>query len=230
MQKLLPLFSLPLFSLSLFSLSLYVHALKQKPVLLAVLGDSISYGYPLNAPSQRYGNVAVSRLHQGVSYRNFAVNASTCANWVIWANVGNVSVTDFLSQPHTSAVAVIDCGVGDIMFGATPATAYASLLQLVGVIKLHSTGPVTVLVSTLTDTTSSFISEANRSTFNSYVIGGASSGGYTVLNWGADALLGCSGCASNTTYFADGLHPTERGHWIMAENYLAGALNSLEIH
>jgi lysophospholipase L1-like esterase len=226
MQKLLIL----LFYLSLLPLSLYVRALEQKTVLLAVVGDSISYGYPLSTPSQRYGELAVSRLHQKVNYHNFAVNVSTCANWARWANVGDVSVTDFLSQPHTTAVAVIDCGLGDIMFGATPATAYESLLQLVGVIKLHSTGPVTMLVSTLTDTTSSFISEANRSTFNSYVIGGASSGGYTVLNWGADALLGCSGCASNTTYFADGVHPAERGHWIMAENYLAGALNSLEIH
>lgn len=226
MKKLLIL----VFFLSLFSLSLYVHALEQKPVLLAVVGDSISYGFPLSVPSQRYGDVAVSRLHQRVGYRNFAVNGSTCANWVAWANVGNQSVTHFLSQPHTTAVVVIDCGVNDMYLGAPASTAFTNLQNLIGVIKLHSKGSLTVLVATLTDTNWSFISEANRSSFNSLVTRGASNGGYTVLNWGADDLLGCSGCSSNTTYFADGIHPTERGHLIMAGNYLAGALNSLNIH
>ena len=227
----LSLLYLSLLSLSLLSLSLYVQAREQKPVLLAVVGDSISYGTTLSELSQRYGDVTVSRLNQNVVYRNYSVPGATCVDLTRWVATGKLNLPNFLSLPHSAAVVVIQCGGNDIFHGSSAAVAYANVLRLVGDTKLSCKTPVTVLVATQTDVAPSFISEATRSTFNASIAGGATAGGYTVLNWGADSLLGCGGCSSSSIYFAaDNVHPTQRGHEIMAGQYLAGALNALNIH
>jgi lysophospholipase L1-like esterase len=54
--------------------------------------------------------------------------------------------------------------------------------------------------------------ETNRASFNAALRAGIGTYGDAVADWGSDLDMGQTGQYSNTTYFADGVHPTSAGH------------------
>lgn len=129
----------------------------------------------------------------------------------------------FVTGKQKTAVS-ISCGVNDFnLEGHTAAQIYSDMLTLVGLIKASGATPI---INTLMDTTHAGW-EAVQTSLNTSIRNGAAANGYLVSDWGGDANLGCSGCASNLTYFrSDGVHPTPAGEAIQA-NYLASVLAGL---
>lgn len=54
--------------------------------------------------------------------------------------------------------------------------------------------------------------DADRLTFNTALRALCAADGYTLVDWGSDAVMGQGGQESNPTYYADNLHPTPVGY------------------
>ena len=213
------------------SISTAIPAAFTTPIIGAI-GDSITFGFGLSSPStQNYAFVATNPLVNPHSYSNFAVSGKTCAQITTIAQ-STSNLVSFLSTPHYNSIAVVLCGTNDMtpsVGNMTPAQAFTNLTGLLTAINAASPPAPNLLVGTLIDSTSTEVSEANRATFNALVIAGASSQHYTVLPFGADPVMGCVGCFSNSTYFqGDGIHPTATGQAVMA-TYLRNAVNGLGV-
>ena len=60
------------------------------------------------------------------------------------------------------------------------------------------------------------VSEAKRSEFNSFLVSGASTFGYSLARIDLDPSLGCSSCETNKEFYVDGIHPNALGEQILA--------------
>jgi lysophospholipase L1-like esterase len=69
-------------------------------------------------------------------------------------------------------------------------------------------------------------SDANRLIFNSLVRAHWRTYADALADAGSNALLGCTGCSANTTYFQDGTHPTQAGQNILG-TIVSAAINSI---
>lgn len=201
---------------------------RTSPIALYVSdGDSITAGAGLTNPNaQVYPAIAIAMLATPVNWLNFGTSTHTCVQRNTAASQPG-GLDSWVVSGGTNVLS-IDCGINDLQEGASPATAYSSLLTYVAARK--AAGWNQIIVSTLTDCTCA-ASRANIVSFNSSVRSGAGANGYIVTDPGGDAIMGCAGCSLNTTYFQAGIHPTAAGHSIMgAAPYLISALNTAGLH
>jgi hypothetical protein len=80
----------------------------------------------------------------------------------------------------------------------------------------HATGFKVVLATCLPRTSAGANFETDRQAVNAWLLAG-NSGADAIADFGGDATIGVQAAASNTTYYADGTHPTDLTH----QTYLA---------
>lgn len=143
---------------------------------------------------------------QWLKYEVWAVGGATIEN-LISQYTGNISplydgtkATNllFLMEGTNS----MNPGIGNDT-GAQAAAAMATLIA-----DGQATG-FTVIVATCLPST--FVTEANRTTYNTTLITNASSSNYTIADIASDPVMGQAGQQTNTTYYTDGVHPTRTG-------------------
>ena len=82
---------------------------------------------------------------------------------------------------------------------------------------------------TLTPRNDGVMTEPNRTTYNSTLTGAgwaAANGIDYIIDLASQATMGNPATCSNTTYYQDGVHPTEVGYALLAPIYLSG-INAL---
>lgn len=118
----------------------------------------------------------------------------------------------------------LECGVNDYVHGNTAAQAFTGITNFVTAAK--ATG-YTVFVATLTDSCHIDLGGGEttfRAALNTSIRNGAAGQGYTVVDYAANANIGCDGCSLSTTYFqtpeagcsSGGVHLTAAGVAIQA--------------
>lgn len=163
-----------------------------------------------------------------ILYFDTAIGGRTCQDRI---TNGPILVDPFMNSHRKYNIVSFQCGLNDYAGGITnPNTVYASILTYVAARKAAGAGFVIVL--TMEDAqvfTPNSTFQTFRSTLNGLIRAGAVANGYTVMDIAADATMGCDGCASNTTYFRDGEHPTAAGYTIFA-NYLNPILTTIGLN
>lgn len=127
----------------------------------------------------------------------------------------------YKSASTPAQIASIFVGANDFLLGFTTTQCYSNLLSWVALAKADG-------FNVLVITPISHIGTINGVTGDDYVadlagkiIAGAAANGYTVVNAHGNANLGGVGAYANTTYFSDGIHPTQAGQDILASLFEA---------
>lgn len=140
---------------------------------------------------------------------NSAVSGTTCTQQ---ASSYTAHVGSKFNGAKSNAASIL-CGAADYLFGGTTANAYTQILSWV--VSAKATGFNPVLVATMISH-NGVGGDTFKSTLNALITGGAVANGYTVVDFGANATMGCDGCFANATYFQDGIHPTAAGDTILS--------------
>jgi lysophospholipase L1-like esterase len=190
----------------------------QKTVLF--LGDSIASG---------------SNGNPGYAYR-VPANASPPIHGANYG-VGGAGVTTLATQLSTllpiiaqgiaggrKVVCDINYGANDLS-GAVSATTFLSNLAAAAD-NLRSYGAKVVLHTVLPRSQAPAIDDTVRGTANTAIRAMVGVHCDAVADIASDATMGANGAATNTTYYADGVHPTDAGH-ILLEPYVTAAINSV---
>lgn len=181
------------------------------PITYAAEGDSITSGsgtmtlvltYPADALD---GNIAsglgATAITSYMNYTNTGTAGKKCSE--LTARYSS-TVAPLYNASSSKNVASIMCG-SNAESGGLASSAYTQIQAWVSAAK--ATG-FTVLVGLVPNATGS---DAYDATLNGLIIAGAGAGGYTVFGSSGTSPMYCNGCAANTTYFQDGLHPTPLG-------------------
>lgn len=152
-----------------------------------------------------------------------AIGGTTCA---VKAGEYSSYYAPLYSSRRVRNVAALGCGVNDfVSLGQpTPATTYQKMLDWV--VLAQATGYSVILYTVQSNINVDPFDPTWRPTLNALITGGAAGHGYTVVDWGANANLGCNGCGANATYFVDGVHFTDAGN-VIAASLLKTALQGL---
>lgn len=153
-----------------------------------------------------YPDLAVASFSTPTILYNTAVGAEKCS--VILSQVSNVNGLH-KSTGKLQAVSLL-CGANDALNSVAEATSYANILSWVSSVK--AAGYTNVAIGTMISLTGQ---AAFKNTLNADIRNGAAGNGYTVMDFGANANIGCDNCFSSSTYFIDGIHPTQAGANIM---------------
>jgi hypothetical protein len=171
-----------------------------KAVKLLFVGDSIGTSGFMNS----------MKFSDQMTINNVSVSGTTIATQL--ARVQNGEFNSFY-DPTKTCVAVIQVGTNTVATGPTGSAAYAQTTQMITLLK--QIGFYVMVVTILPRTDAYFLGnssyEAQRQSYNSLVR--ANSGGADlVFDFAADTFMGDSANVnSNTSIYADGLHPTGQG-------------------
>jgi lysophospholipase L1-like esterase len=183
---------------------------------LAFEGDSITDPADNVNGASKYYYTAFTSLSPVVQGRNFAITGSTVADLTSRAS----SVDAVYKASRTKNVEVVLIGANDLLGGAA-ATFVANLKTYC--LARKATGWQVVVLTVTPRTNSGF--NATRNAANTLIRADPSF--YDALaDVAADVDVGCDACASNTTFYSDGTHPTPAGHAKIAP-YVISALQSL---
>jgi len=156
-------------------------------------GQGLNYVYPV-APSNTFGTLTADALNR--------VD-------LVLANTG----TKYL---------VIFAGTNDIFLNSTSGAATWALLQnYINARTAAGWAAANICVGTMLPRQGAH--ESDRTTYNDLIRSNAAGMGYKVCDFAADATMGCAGCESDKTYYADFIHPTAAGHVILG-NIVKAAL------
>lgn len=184
-------------------------------------GDSITDF--VNYGRNGYFFLAARGVAQIVSGRDFAVSGSQIQGGIVVSNmVDRAAAVDALYNPNRKAnILSILIGRNDLGVGTIPTTFVANLKAYC--LARKAVGWKIVLLTVLPSTVSGF--NAVRNTANGLIRGDSSY--YDVLaDVATDTTIGCDSCAANTTYYADGTHPTNAGEALIAP-YVITAIQSI---
>lgn len=138
----------------------------------------------------------------GWTITNKAVAGQTCAT--ILSNY-SANIAPLFNAKDFKNVVSLECGINDLEAGSTPAQIYTSMSSYIAA--AHATG-FKVILWTVTATPR--ISETDRQTLNTSIIGNAA-GADGIANYNSTPI-GLPGSYTNTFYFqSDQTHPTDNG-------------------
>lgn len=205
----------------------YVNNNASTQVAFICNGTSIEAG-------QASGTVAcaASLTGLGTLYTPFTVGIPS--SWIAAQNLSQSQVNQFVSIPTAARRLVYhgNAATNDITNGSiTPLAAWNSLQAAIaqdrcsGLAKDTACTPATnVMIGTMFDRTGQ---DASHNTWNTFVRAGAVQNTYFLCDIAADPRLGADGASTNTTYFADGTHPTIAGQTIYG-GIIGRCVNSLD--
>lgn len=111
--------------------------------------------------------------------------------------------------------------------GATVATVYANLTFYVTAV--HNAGGKVIVATMLSRTGSNPVGletlDTDKNNYNALIL--ANTAGADGIVDFTGTLLGCDGCYSNTTWFTDGVHPTQAGITTYEVPLFSAAINAL---
>ena len=184
-------------------------------------GDSITAGvkttfdqatmrqtYELSTKDSHYYNLGLSGTTAQTRYG---------ARVALWSHVNR---TDAATK-----IAVIWLGTNDLAAGTTGSVTYNSYL-LPYIQYVQSLGYTVLVPTTIPRQALTAPQEAERITYNGLITGGAATNGYTAIDVTTLTHFQVQADASNSTYYADGIHPTNAGGAILA-GYLSTFINEL---
>jgi lysophospholipase L1-like esterase len=183
--------------------------------LLIAVGDSITRGF--NVTTGGFVSKLVGQLTQTYTINNLGIGGFGAQSLIDNAAPIDTRFAEIAGQPHCLVV-MIGTNAG---FSAGE---YTLLLNYCTTRKAANAG-IKIVVITGTPR-SPGASEAARQTFNTSIRNQTTPPWDAIADWGNDANMGQAGQYSNTTYYADGLHPTDAGHDV-GMSYVKTAVNSL---
>lgn len=207
-----------------------------QPSGVITFGDSLQYssGCLLIQCITDVGPVLSPPTYTQAEIISAAVGGTTCADWDAGASVSGFPVgyasiiAPYFFSARTRNIAVLGCGTNDWLSGASTTTVYNHILSIVA--KAKATG-FSVVVGTISSSDRFTMANGGwawRADLNSKITGGAVANGYTVFDYGNDAMLGGNTSWMDATYFTDGTHFTAAGQTIQAM-YLKTALDALGV-
>jgi lysophospholipase L1-like esterase len=162
---------------------------------------------------------SANKIATNYPYSNI-INLGVSGHYLQWSLYQDQYDSTILN-PLAANTAVVFLGTNDIsLAGTTPAATHSYLWAHCK--RLQQQGWKVVVV-TMLDRSGQ---DANHETYNNLIRANWRNYADALADAGADPVLGCAGCSSNTTYFQDGVHPTQAGQNIVA-GYVNNAVNSL---
>lgn len=197
-------------------------------LIVQVAGDSIMQGniLPARTPDFTY------RLWQqlGSSNGKLVVNTGRSGAKTTDVNTDRPSYIDILPLSEAGQmVYVIYVGINDMVAGTTGATAYNNIKTGVTAAKAARPGLKVIVCTPIGSSTITAPQRAELVNLRNAIIANAVADGATaVCDMGARAELSTSSTSAgaNTTYYVDGLHPTDVGQILMATD-LASTITSI---
>lgn len=183
-------------------------------------GDSIATGFASDASNgTAYADLAMVSL--GFSANQWFATAGQGAK-IADAGTVDTSLADPIYQSGKINIISAQAGVNDLIAGNSLATmqtdiqAYCAARRAVG---------WKIIVTTIMPS-SAIGTDANRTAYNSWLVANWNTFADGLADVASDATMGNPANTSNTTYFADGTHPTATGHALIAP-YFATAISGL---
>lgn len=196
---------------------------------LHAIGDSITFGQGVSTPWPS----ALSLTNQP---------AYTITNWGISgiqlvAIVGSEAnrVGTLCAPSPGPAVAIVFAGTNDFGYGVpTAAGIFGYLASETQILKAAGCRVfLATMISRVGNDVNSTAYDVDKNAYDALILGKANSiGAEGVIDFAANPLLGADGANANTTYFQDGVHPTQLGQNLLAAaasntlNYYFGARSS----
>ncbi len=176
------------------------------------IGAALNQGWPNQAdfgPGSQMYNMGLA----GVRLSTLVANAAT--------------QIDPMIQVGRTNVLIVFAGSNDIYGSLTPATTVYANLQSYCTARRSAGWTKIIVVTTLPR--GGVAPEAQRLKYNTSIRNGFSAGTLAcdaVADVASDANIGQTGQQADTSYYADGIHPTSAGHAVVA-NYVTAAIKSL---
>ncbi|MDJ1494144.1 SGNH/GDSL hydrolase family protein [Cytophagaceae bacterium DM2B3-1] len=171
-------------------------------------GNSIVYGQGVTTP---FPITTVANLgYEGYLQFNFGVSGQTTA--MMQSDV-STQILNFFTDYQKSIYIPFEI-TNDLALGGTATDAYNRYVTLCQTAKAKGFKVVACTVLPRSDGGGSF--ETNRQTVNTNIRTNWATFSDGLADFGADTTIGVVGADSNTTYYQDGVHPTQAGHNILA--------------
>lgn len=192
----------------------YAQALTSAPFSnLIAAGDSITFGHgaTTNWPAQLVLNTSVyAVINQGIS----GTLASTINEYGSWRDA------PLCKQGSYSCMAVIFAGTNDMcVINYAPTQVLGNIESYVNQIKAAGgQAGVGTMISRASTNSGCFGAngDTDKNALNQLIRDNAASGGYFVVDFAANPLLGADGASANATYFqSDQTHPTNAGQILL---------------
>lgn len=175
---------------------------------LIIEGDSISCGNTTPGTALGWNNLILPLLTNGYRPSVYATGGTTMA--------GIKAAATYATYGPTMAagdILTIMAGTND----SFSAQSYTDLFDWCTAAKA-AIGSAKLLVCTGLPR---YVSDTARQTFNTSIRNQSSPPWDGIVDWGSDALMGQAGQYSDTTYYADGVHPNLTGHQVGLAYWLA---------
>ncbi|MEJ0021442.1 MAG: 6-bladed beta-propeller [Candidatus Doudnabacteria bacterium] len=189
--------------------------------LLIFDGDSITQGY-LASTGQDYPSQVQAILGPGPTYQNMGGSSRTLLDMI---NDAPAQIDpEFLGADTTNIVTLMG-GTNDLHFGADAITTYN---RIVSYAQARRAVGFKVIVNTILPRTEPTLPtfEADRQTVNSLLRANWPSFADGLSDIASSSVMGQPGEDSDTTYYHDGIHPTDAGYGILA-GYVAAAIQKI---
>lgn len=184
---------------------------------IIVLGDSLAYGFGVEAGAQ-YITQAAQSLSMPTRYYNLGLTGYSTTE----AQTALTAALLALPGP-TIRIVILGYLVNDILAGRSAATILANLAAIAATVK--GQGATKVIANTGSDVDSFTAGEdAVKADVNAGIVAGLTNVDF-VCDIGASAELGAAGASLNTTYFQ-----ADKVHWKAAGDTVAAALEKTQIN
>lgn len=181
---------------------------------MIVEGDSISCGNTTPGTEWGWNNQILHQLTYGYRPTVYATGGQTMAGIKAEASYSTYGPT-----LGASDVVTLMAGTND----SFSASALTDLLDWATACKA-AIGSARLLICTGLPR---YVNDTLRQTYNQGIRDNAASIGYTVVDWGSDALMGQAGDYLDTTYYPDEIHPNIAGHARGVAEYWLPAIEAL---
>lgn len=171
---------------------------------LIIVGDSITNGHGILAP---YGSAMKVASAQSYVVNQVGVTGERASNIASNTSYGEGVWCNPNAQDN---LIFLFLGTNDVALGGTPASAIKALGTIIGYWKTNCPNG-RVLVATMLSRASNDTNEQaiTTSLLNNWQAMGASG----LVDFMSDPNIGATGADANTTYFSDGVHPTQGGSY-----------------
>lgn len=190
-------------------------------VRFVFVGDSITAGDHTTGDDNGWAYQTLGLLGKSYGCVNWGISGGTLATFV-----SERAIKGLASRvPATRTVLFLFAGTNDIASGTTAATCETNLQTYANDAK--PAGFKVVLFCILPRTTLTGPQETERQTFNTWLRANWATYGDALVDYATDGS-GRLNDASNTTYFADGIHPNDAGAAVLAA-IVQTAVNTLSL-
>lgn len=209
-----------------------LHRLWNQPVnyRLLVVGDSISVNVPAGG-SNWTTKVTAAQVAAGYLYQLYnASHAGYTIDDSVHSPLSALQSSEvnpnfhWITGPNwdeTGHMVLLTAGSNDLLYGASDTTTLSRQVAYANSVRSYLTSQgytAKIGVSTILDRTDfNATQKSYRNAYNTALRTALPSAFDFLLDFAANANLGADGAAASTTYFLDGVHPTDAGYALMRD-------------